>query len=61
VRRVIPFSEIQVMDAIGVKARNLALLFQSQFPVPRGFIITAYAFEFVTQGSQDRDSWAKRI
>ncbi|WP_141430731.1 PEP/pyruvate-binding domain-containing protein [Bacillus sp. 03113] len=56
-RRIIPFSETQAEDAIGGKAENLALLFQSQFPVPKGFIITSYAFELEIQRSDNPDWW----
>ncbi|MFC5468282.1 PEP/pyruvate-binding domain-containing protein [Cohnella suwonensis] len=54
---MIPFSGAQADDAIGGKAQNLALLFQSRFPVPKGFIIAAHAFERVLQSNQDPDSW----
>lgn len=56
-RQVISFSEMRAEDAIGSKAKNLGLLFQSQFPVPPGFIVTASALKLVMQGDQDPDSW----
>ncbi|MGC5327731.1 PEP/pyruvate-binding domain-containing protein [Brevibacillus sp. SYSU BS000544] len=51
-RRIIPFSEAQAEDAIGGKAKNLVLLYQSQFPVPKGFIIKSYAFELIHHKNQ---------
>jgi len=57
VRRIIPFLETRAEDAIGGKAKNLALLFQFQFPVPNAFIITAHAFELVIQKDQDPNRW----
>lgn len=54
-RRVIPFSEIQAEDAVGAKAKNLALLYQSQFPVSKGFIITAASLKPVIQRNQEAD------
>lgn len=56
-RMIIPFSEAQDEDAIGGKAKNLVLLLQSQFPVPKGFIITSHAFELVSQKNLDSDEW----
>jgi len=57
VRRVIPFSEIQAGDVVGGKAKNLARLYQSHFPVPKGFVITTDAFELIIQGNQNSNLW----
>ncbi|WP_052702719.1 PEP/pyruvate-binding domain-containing protein [Paenibacillus beijingensis] len=47
-RSIIPLSEAAAEDAlvIGGKAKTIALLLQSHFPVPGGFIIPSYAFAY---------------
>ncbi|TMV45620.1 hypothetical protein FE783_28465 [Paenibacillus mesophilus] len=55
VHRVILFSETKAEDAVGTKAKNIALLFRARFPVPQGFIITADAFKPAIRGERDPD------
>jgi pyruvate,water dikinase len=55
VRRVILFSDTKAEDAVGTKAKNIALLLQAGFPVPNGFIITAEAFKLANRGEWDPD------
>ncbi|WP_231571475.1 PEP/pyruvate-binding domain-containing protein [Gordoniibacillus kamchatkensis] len=54
---MIPFTDARTEDEIGGKAKNLALLFQSRFPVPKGFVIPAQTFEHAVQSDQDPYGW----
>ncbi|WP_255570349.1 PEP/pyruvate-binding domain-containing protein [Cohnella sp. CFH 77786] len=54
---MIPFTEARAEDEVGEKAKTLAYLLKSGFPVPGGFMIPAHAFESVIQRDQDPNRW----
>ncbi|RKN81973.1 PEP/pyruvate-binding domain-containing protein [Paenibacillus ginsengarvi] len=50
---IISLSDASAEDAVGSKAYTLALLLQSHFPVPKGFVIAAQAFQRAVQHDPD--------
>lgn len=54
---ILPLSEALPEAAVGTKAYTLALLLQSHYPVPKGFIITAQAFQPCIQHHTPYDEW----
>jgi len=57
VNSILPLSEDLSEAAVGTKAYTLALLLRSHFPVPKGFIIAAQAFQPRIQHDMNSAMW----